>query len=273
MHLSCLPVSIFPELSSGAMSIKQWAESAKKMGLDAIDISINFIRNTSYMYLKNIKEDLKQSEMDIMMATSYPDFTHPDKLQRMRENAYFKRDIAVCSELNVKYVRILAGQAHPGTARKDGIRWAVENFLDCQKTASKFGVQLLYENHSKPGAWEYMDFSYPLDIFFEIYEQIKGSGIRLNYDIGNIVSCSQNPVSVMENIFDNVETIHISDVKTAEEFSPTLIGTGVVPIKEFFTYLKGKKFSGWLSIEEASFTGLDGIKKAVDTVRSIWEKA
>ena len=56
MKLSCLPVSLFADVASGAMSVGDWAEEAKKMGLDGIDISINFIKNNSYTYLREIKE-------------------------------------------------------------------------------------------------------------------------------------------------------------------------------------------------------------------------
>ncbi len=273
MKLSCLPVSLFADVASGAMSVGDWAEEAKKMGLDGIDISINFIKNNSYTYLREIKESLAKSGMNIIMATSYPDFTHPDAVQRDREKDYFIRDIALCSELGVKYLRILAGQAHPQTSREDGIRWVVENFRDCAKAAQKYGITLLYENHSKPGAWDYCDFSYPLDIFFDIFESSKDMGIRLNFDIGNIVSCGQNPVAILEKVYDYVDTIHISDVKTAEKFSPTLLGTGIVPIGEVFSYLKGRGFQGWYCIEEAGFQGLEGVKKAVDYARETYKNA
>lgn len=273
MKLSCLPVSLFADVAQAKLSVGDWANEAKKMGLDGIDISINFITNDSYTYLKGIKQSLAASGMNIVMATAYPDFTNPDPLQREREKDYFTRAIALCSELPIKYLRILAGQAHPQTSREDGIRWAVENFHECVKLAQKYGVTLLYENHSKPGAWDYCDFSYPLDIFFEIFDQIKETGIRLNYDIGNMVSCGQNPISMLEKVYDYVDTIHVSDIKASETFSPTLLGTGIVPIKEIFSYLKEKGFDGWYCIEEAAFAGLDGVKKAVDYARGAYEDA
>ncbi|MBT3320631.1 MAG: sugar phosphate isomerase/epimerase, partial [Clostridia bacterium] len=40
-----------------------------------------------------------------------------------------------------------------------------------------------------------------------------------------------------------------------------------------FSYLKSVGYDKWMCIEEASFTGMDGIKKAVDFVRNTWEKA
>ena len=97
----------------------------------------------------------------MVMATTYPDFTHPDPLQRMREMEYLRRDIALCSELDIMFLRVLAGQAHPGMDIEQGTKLAIEGLRRSSKVAEKFGVKLLYEDHAKPGAWHYIDFSYP----------------------------------------------------------------------------------------------------------------
>jgi len=49
------------------------------------------------------------------MITTYPDFTHPCATQREREIEYLRNDIAVASQLNAKFLRVTAGQAHPET--------------------------------------------------------------------------------------------------------------------------------------------------------------
>jgi sugar phosphate isomerase/epimerase len=171
------------------------------------------------------------------------------------------------------YLRVLAGQAHPSMSIPEGIKLAVEGLRQSDIIAQKYGVQLLYEDHSKPGAWEYIDISYPPDIFLAVYEGIKDTRIGINFDIGNIVAYGADVMDVLPKVIENVQTIHVSDMGKAGEFSPVLIGTGVVPTLEIFAYLKSVKFDKWLCIEEASFTGMDGIKKAVDYVRETWDKA
>ena len=46
MQISCLPISFFKELSTGEMSIGEWARYGKDLGLDGIDISMAFCRTT-----------------------------------------------------------------------------------------------------------------------------------------------------------------------------------------------------------------------------------
>jgi sugar phosphate isomerase/epimerase len=273
LRISCLPVSLFSAIIERQMSLPDWAEQGKRLGLDGIDISLLFIESHSPAYLGALKRKLKETGMPLVMATTYPDFTNPDAVQRKREMAYLWRDIALASELEVRYLRVLAGQAHPGTGRAEGIEWAVDNLAAAANTAREYGVMLLYEDHSKPGAWDYYDFSYPADIFLEMCERLRGTGIRLNFDTGNVAALGLDPLSILAQVVDMVETIHVADMAESGKFKPVLIGTGVVAFSKLFKYLKSKGFDNWLCIEEASFNGLEGIQKAIEFTRRTWDAA
>ncbi|MEE9612634.1 MAG: sugar phosphate isomerase/epimerase family protein [Desulfatiglandales bacterium] len=274
MKLSCLPVSLFKELDSGEMSIKQWAEYGKSIGLDAIDLMMVNIKAHTPKYLKTINEGLEEAGIGIAMITTYPDFTHPHEFQREREVEYLRNDIAVASQLNAKMLRVTAGQAHPETGREDGIKWAIEGLKKVEKIGEKYGVTLVYEDHSKPGGWDYMDFSNPPDIFLEIAKGIKDTSIGINFDTANIlVAGEERTVEVLEEVIDQVESIHVADMATKGAMDPTLIGTGIVPNKEVFAYLKKHGWDKWLCIEEWGNQGLEGIKKAVEYTRNAWEEA
>jgi sugar phosphate isomerase/epimerase len=273
MKVSCLPVSLFADIAQGRTSLKDWAGAQRDMGLDGIDISMAFLTGHSPAYLRQTGEMLKAAGANVVMATTYPDFTHPDARQREREVAYFIRDIAVCSQLNIPYIRVMAGQAHPGVSVEDGVRWAVENIRRCIETAERMGVMMLYEDHTKPGAWDYMDFSHPTEIFLAVADAIRDTGVRINFDTANVLACGDDPLKVLERIIDRVETIHVADIREKGAFSPVPIGTGAVPLRDIFTLLKWHGFDGWLCIEEASGRGLEGIREAVCKVRELWEQA
>lgn len=273
MQISCLPISFFKELSTGKMSIGEWARYGKDLGLDGIDISMVFLQNHTPVYLNSVKRELEEAGMSIVMATTYPDFTCGDPEQRKRELAYLVRDIAVCSQLGIRYLRVLAGQNYPGISRSEGVEWAVENLLAAQEHAVKFGVELVYEDHAKPGAWDYIDFSHPTDIFLEIAERLKGSGIGINYDTGNITAYGDDTLQVLPKVIDEVRTVHVSDMAERGCFSPVVIGSGVTPNRELFRLLRQHSYNGWLCIEEASGTGMEGIRKAVAFTREAWDDA
>ncbi len=273
MKISCLPVSLFSDINSGKMSIEEWVKASGDLGLDGVDFSMNFLKCHSAVYVRELREMLEKHGVPVVMCTTYPDFTHPDRLQRERELIYFASDLALCSELGIKYLRVLAGQAHPETSRTDGIRWAIDGIRRAADYSDRYGIKMLYEDHAKPGAWDYIDFSYPPDIFLEILNGIWDTSVGVNFDTGNIDAYGWNSVDVLKKVLPKVETIHVSDMAEHGKFAPVLIGTGSTPIKECFTYLKENKWDKWLCIEEASFKGLPGIKQAVANTRSLWQEA
>ena len=270
MKVSCLPVSFFSAILDGRMSLQEWVHMAKECGLDGADVGALLFKNHTPRYMAEITQMLKDEDMQFIMSTASPDFSHPDALQRKREIDYLRRDIAMCSQLNIPYLRVLAGQDYPGLDRKHGIK----NVVECLKTgdviARDYGVQLVYENHAKSLSWDYMDFSYDPDIFFEIMNGLKDTSIGVNFDAGNVVTFGRDPMPVLKEIFPRIITVHVSDAGQKGKMGHVLLGMGVVPLREIFSYLKTNGYDGWLCIEEGSNMGKEGVKKATDYVRALW---
>ena len=273
MKISCIPVSFFTDIVSGKMTIKEWASIGAEVGLDAIDLSTVFLRNHTPVYLEKIRNDIGSEGMSIAMIATYPDFSHPAPIQRDREMEYLRNDIALASNLGAKFLRILAGQAHPQTKIKEGIKWIIENFKKVSPIGDKFNVKLVYENHSKPGSWQYVDFSHPTEIFLTIAEGIKDTNIGINFDTANTIAYGDEPIPVLKQVLNRVVTIHAADTSTKGELNHVLLGEGLVPFKEIFSLLKQNKFDGWICIEEGSNTGKEGIEKAIDFVKKTWAAA
>jgi len=272
MKISCLPVSFFPDLIEGRMSIREWARIGREAGLDAIDLSFLFVKHHTPAYLERLKNDLKAEGMSVTMIAAYPDFSHPDPVQRRRELDYLNRDIALASALGARYVRITAGQAHPEISIENGLAWVVDCFKKASVTAARYGVMLLFENHFKPGAWDLVDFGYPTGVFLEIADRIRGSGIRINFDTANTVVCGDDPLVVLEKVITQVETIHAADTSIKGTLEPVLLGRGIVPFRDIFAFLKNYGFDGWICIEEASRMGTQGIIDAARFVREKWDE-
>ena len=84
MRLSCLPVSYFPLLIKGEKSIESWAAEACKLGFDAIDLSIIFLRDKYLAELKKIRKAIEEVGMKVAIINTYPDFTHPGLTERKK---------------------------------------------------------------------------------------------------------------------------------------------------------------------------------------------
>jgi len=260
------------DILNGKISIKKWAHIGKETGLNGIDLSILFLKNHSPMYLNQIRKDLENENMPLVMVTTYPDFTHPNKIQREREFEYLRHDIALVSNIGAKYLRVLAGQAYPETKIEQGINWVVYYLKKIASIGEKYKIKLVYENHSKPGVWDYPDFSHPTEIFLRIADAIKDTGIGINFDTANTLAYGDEPIPVLKKIIDRIETVHAADTSTRGKLNHVLLGTGLVPFREIFNLLKNNGFNGWICIEEDSNTGISGIKKSIDFINRIWEE-
>lgn len=269
MKLSILPVSLFGSLTKGEMTLADWAAYAQSKGVDGFDASILFFPNSTPTTILTMKDQLKEKNVTIQptMVCCYPDFTNPDALERDRQIDYFKRDLALISDFGFTHVRMTAGQAHPGLSIEEGTRNCVSCFEKVVDTAAKYNVKLCVENHSKPGAWPNIDFTFNKDAFLSVYHAIKDLPVGINFDTANAVACGADVKELLETVIDKVWTIHLNDTATVGSWTPISIGQGLVDYDTVFKVLEVNNFDGWICIEEASGRGLQGIDDAIAFAR------
>jgi len=272
MRLSCLPVSYFRDIIDGRMSIKDWALEGARTSLDGIDLSVLFLKSRELEYLHKIRQEIEDAGIRVAMVTTYPDFTHPDGVVRERQLTGLQEDIIAASRLGADLLRVTAGQAHPSVGRREGIEWAVNGLVKAMEFARGYPVKLAYENHAKPGAWQYTDFSHPTDVFLEIVERTADVSLGVNWDTANTIAYGDDPIPVLKRVLSRVISVHAADTSTRGELKHVLLGTGLVPFKEMFQILRDAGFDGWICMEEASFKGPAGVKAAADFVGRVWNE-
>lgn len=271
MQLSCLPVSYFSEIVAGRMSVAEWASLGKAVGLDAIDISILFLPDRTLEQACQIRQAVEQVGMRVTMMTSYPDFTHPDAAQRQAELEAAIHSVQLAAAVGARFLRVTAGQAHPETPLEEGCRWAIEGLNALAERTAHLGVQLVYENHAKPGVWQYTDFSQPPQIFLHILNHLDRR-IQVNFDTGNATAFSPQPLALLETVLPRLGSIHASDTAQIGTLEHVLIGTGKVDYPAMFRLLQKAGWDGWICIEEASYQGEAGVRQAVRFIRETWQQ-
>src|SRR5690606_23156636 len=127
----CLPVSLYPELSDGTRTLADWFQFAAQLGLDGADISVVHLASTDDSYLQTLHGQATDVGIQIAMLVTYADFTHPDEMERVRQVDELRRYIDVAAALGTPYIRVTAGQAHPGLERAEAMAWAVAGLTAC----------------------------------------------------------------------------------------------------------------------------------------------
>ena len=273
MRLSCLPVSFFAEIIDGRMPVAEWARIGQVLGLDAIDLSILFVSPRTVDQARLLRRQIEDTGSRVAMITTYPDFTHPDAAQRRKERNLAVESVRVAEALGAELIRVTAGQAHPATGRAEGVAWAVKGLTRLVEAVRDAPVRPVYENHAKPGAWEYTDFSTPPDIFLDIARGTAPAGLGINFDTGNAAAFAADPLAMLDQVLERVVSVHVADTAVFGELKPVPIGTGIAPIRAVFERLAACGWDGWLCMEEASFQGQAGIDAAAQFVRLAWQRA
>jgi sugar phosphate isomerase/epimerase len=269
MILSCLPVSLFGELNSGRMPLGDWLRFAKECGFDAADISVHTLHFRSVRQVEGYRREIEDAGIPVAMMTTYPDFTTPDKTKLEAEVIHAKSDVALAGALGISHVRLTAGQFYRELDEYKMASQAAECFEACCETAEKFGVSLLLENHSKPGAWDREDFDFNIRRFDLLLEKLKGLPVGINFDTANAFLLGEDAVSLFEKYYPRIASIHVNDAPRIGELKFCEVGCGKAPVAEVLALAKKRGFDGLISIEEASGKGKEGIARAEKTVRKM----
>jgi sugar phosphate isomerase/epimerase len=273
MKLSCLPVSLYDDIFTGKSTVADWIQLGAELGLDAVDFSIKFFPKRDAETIKNTRTALERFSIEPCMLACYSDFTHPDAAQRAQELTDLKADIGLAKALGAKFIRVTAGQNHPGTEREAGVRWVTDGFRRALDEAEKYSITLAYENHTKGAPWDYWDFSQPTEIFLEILSALSDTPLGVCFDTANPLVLNEDVLALLDEVIERVVVLHVFDMREPGTFEAVRVGTGASPIPQIFSRMRQAGYDSWLSIEEASRSGQDGFEQAIAYVQNAWEHA
>ena len=273
MKLSCLPVSLYPDLAAGRKTPGDWFRMAAALGLDGADLSVSHVPGRAPTALDELRGEAEAAGVEIAMLATYSDFTHPDAAERARQADDVRAWIEAAARMGVTFLRLTAGQAHPGVSEDAGLGWAVEGLTTCLPDAAAAGVRLLYENHVRGAVWSHNDFTQPAARFLEVVRRTAGSSLGILFDTANNLALDDDPIDVLQKVKNRVGAIHVADIRRRGAFEPTVIGTGAAPIPQILRVMVEHGFDGWMSIEEASRAGDDAFRKAVTFTDVAWQEA
>jgi sugar phosphate isomerase/epimerase len=273
VKLTCLPVSLYPDLAAGRLALGDWFCTAARIGLDGADFSVAHVKSRAPAYLNELRQQAVDAGIELPMLVTYTDFTHPDARYRADQVNDLREWIEAGHRLGVEFLRVTAGQAHAGVQEQAGLDWAVDGLSACTADAAAAGVRLLYENHTRGSVWQHNDFTQPAARFLEVVRRTNGTGLEILFDTANCLPLGDDPDAMLRHVINRVGAVHLSDIRQPGAFEPTRIGTGAAPLHQLLTRLASHGFDGWISIEEASRTGLEGFTHAVRAADRLWIEA
>ena len=146
-RISVFPKYDFDELVAGTASFEQWIRDAASLGGEGIEHYDGFFRSLAPPDVDPIARLIEGSGQVTSMICFSPDFTHPDREERLRQVERQKTAIDLTVRLGARHCRTLSGQRHPGLSRAEGIAHTLEGIRRSLDYAEPRNVVLCMENH------------------------------------------------------------------------------------------------------------------------------
>jgi sugar phosphate isomerase/epimerase len=128
----------------------------------------------------------------------------------------------------------------------------------CQKYNMKFG----YHNHD----FEFTTMVGDIRLFDYIMQNTDPARVSQQLDIGNMFGRENNAISLIEKYPGRFISMHVKDeIKSADKsegtgYESTILGKGVLPVKEVLKAAKKTGGTVYLIIEQESYQGIDPIE-------------
>jgi sugar phosphate isomerase/epimerase len=283
-RISVFPKFQFDELVNGSASFERWIRDAAGLGGEGIEHYDGFFRALEPAAVDPVARLIEETGQVTSMICFSPDFTHPDREERLRQVERQRAAIDLTVRLGARHCRTLSGQRYPGLGRDQGIARTLEGIRRSLEHAERRDVVLCMENHYKDGTWRYPEFAQPEEIYLEIIEQIDSPHFGVQYDPSNAFVGGFDPVKFLEKVRHRVVTMHASDRYLAPGatlddlatgdgalgYAAALrhgeTGKGMNDYDAIFRLLAGVHFDGWISVE-AGLEGLDEIQRSVEFLK------
>ncbi|HTE27450.1 sugar phosphate isomerase/epimerase family protein [Flavitalea sp.] len=145
----------------------------------------------------------------------------------------------------------------PNNLRKtyDDLSKAMEMFNKSGELCKKSGMKFGYHNHD----FEFSEKLNDQTLFDIILSKTDGSLVAQQLDIGNMYNAGAKALDIMKKYPGRFESMHVKDeIKAStgnEKFESTVLGKGVIPVKEVIDL--GRKSGGTIHfiIEQESYQG------------------
>ena len=132
------------------MTLDNFLDKAAEMGLDAVEPTSYYFRDTSPAYLRHLRSKAFRLGLDISGTAIGNDFGHPPGKARDAQIARAKQWIDHAEVLGAPVIRIFAGHKKKGQSPDETHKLMVAGIEECCAYAGEHGVFLALENHGGP---------------------------------------------------------------------------------------------------------------------------
>ena len=144
----------------------------------------------------------------------------------------------------------------------DGLKRFMEQFNKCGELCKASGIKFGYHNHD----FEFTTMIGQIKLYDYILQNTEPSLVAQQLDMGNMYGTPGNPLDYINKYPGRFELIHVKDetksktpAAPGEEYESTILGQGLVPVKQILKAARETGGTSMFIIEHESYQGKDPI--------------
>ena len=234
------------------MTLDDFIEKGAELGLDAVEPTSYYFRDTSPKYLRHLRSKAFRLGLDISGTAVGNDFGHPPGAKRDGQIAHVKKWVDHAEILGAPVIRIFAGHAKKGQTPDEAHKLMVEGIEACCAYAGEHGIYLALENHGGP--------TVTAEAMLEIVKDVQSPWFGVNLDTGNFRSA--DPYADMAAVAPYALNVQVKvELRVAGKAEPS-------DYKRIVKILRDAGYRGYLALEyEAREDPLSAIPRHVAALR------
>lgn len=286
MKISVTSYSFQRLLVSGALKLTDLPAVSRDIGFEGIEIaSVPFDRDADFAgWAKDVKKAAADAGIPVIAYLTGADFlNHPGGVEGQIND--LKKELQTAEALGVNLMRHDASRGFPKekkTCRSfdDALPMLAEGYGRVTEYAKTLGIKTCIENHGF--------FSQDSERVEKLINAVGNDNFGALVDMGNFLCADERPDTAVGRLAPYAVHCHAKDFlyKSGEETDPgrgwfktrggnylrgTIVGHGVVPVRQCISLMKAAGYDGWVTIEfegmedniEALETGLENLKKII----------
>ena len=233
-------------------NLAKYAETVKKAGYDGVETGARFFDYEKPEYYKELYERLNLKLTALHLGG---DFLNKESVKAQIENV--NKTIAFGKNLSCPYLH-MSGSYKEGKTVRDYATEA-ETYREIGKACNDAGIKLCFHNHD----WEFYNNGEGIKV---LLDKVPPELMSLCLDAGWAEQGGVGSVQFIKDHISRIETLHVKDYtkigvpKGTVSDHVTEMGTGIMPLKEIYSFLTGRSRDWWVIIEH------DQTKKEVSDV-------
>lgn len=177
MRLSCCAYSYRDELNAGKITLEEFVDIARDLGMDGVELTAYYFPRTDRAYLNRLKRYIHRSGLAVSGTAVGTDFAQPDPEKRRDHVKMAKTWIDHSVVLGAPALRVFAGYVRQDSTEEEAFRWVVECLQETAAYGAELGVLVALENHGGLTA--------TADQTLRLLHAVDSEWLGLNLDFGN----------------------------------------------------------------------------------------